>query len=81
MRTMQEIQNEFNVICAQLGNLEANRVQIMAQVDAQRKPLLDKIVELQKEAEQVKAVEAELAKKQAELAPKTELEPQVQDNG
>ncbi len=66
MRTLQEIQNEYSVTCAQLGDLEVKKEGVLAQVEAQRKPLLEKIVGLQKEAEQRVLFDAEMLKKENE---------------
>jgi peptidoglycan hydrolase CwlO-like protein len=67
MRTLQEVQNEYNMLCAQLGSLDVQKTQLLAQLEVQRQPLLGKVAELQKEAEQIRLVEAELSKKAAEV--------------
>lgn len=66
MRTLQEIQNEYTTTCAQLGDLEVKAQGVLAQVEAQKKPLLDKVASLQKEAEQRIILDNELLKKENE---------------
>lgn len=62
MRTLEEIQKDYSLLCAQLGDFEFKVAQT-------RTKILDKLSELDAEAGKVKEVQAELEKaKTAEAA-------------
>lgn len=68
MRTLNEVQQEYTMLCAQLGDFEVKAGRFQEQLQAQRKQLLDKVAELDAEAVKIKEVQAELDKQKAEAA-------------
>lgn len=68
MRSIQEIEQQFTFVCAQIGNLELKKTQVLAQLDAQLAPLHEQAAQLQAEGTQVKAVADEVAKATAAAA-------------
>ena len=57
MRNLSEVQTEYANVCAKIGDIEVRKQQVMEQMDAQLEPLHDKCRDLQKEAEQIHAVQ------------------------
>jgi tryptophanyl-tRNA synthetase len=68
MRSLDEVRNDYTKACSQIGDLEVRKQQLMEQMDAQLEPLHNKCRDLQREGEQIIAIQkaVEAASKQPE---------------
>ena len=64
MRTVKEVQLEYTQLCAEIGDLEVAKTQFLYETDKKLAPRHERIVQLQQELNQIKAVQDELAKTQ-----------------
>lgn len=67
MRTLDEVRNEYTMLCAQLGQFEV-------QVAQTKSKIMDKLAELDAEGGKIKEVQAELEKQKAEAEAKVAKE-------
>lgn len=66
MRTIQEVNQDILNTCAKIGQLEVQKTNVLAEVDALLGPLHAEVAKLRAEGKQIQAVQEELAKQTAE---------------